>query len=31
MQSFHVNERFVDFDLSDKIDFIVNKFNYFVK
>jgi len=24
MQSFHVNERFVDFNLSDKIDFIVN-------
>jgi len=24
MQSFHVNERFVDCDLSDKIDFIVN-------
>jgi len=24
MQSFHVNERLVDFDLSDKIDFIVN-------
>jgi len=24
MQSFHVNERLVDFDLSDKIDFVVN-------
>jgi len=24
MQSFYVNERLVDFDLSDKIDFIVN-------
>jgi len=24
MQLFHVNERLVDFDLSDKIDFIVN-------
>jgi len=24
MQSFHANEKLVDFDLSDKIDFIVN-------
>ena len=31
MQSFHVNKRFVDFDLSDKMDFVVNQFDDFVK